>query len=402
MNNNSERNIILIVDDHQTNLNLLFQLLRNVGFKVLISMDGESAIEQTYYAQPDLILLDVMMPGIDGFETCRQIKSNPSTCDIPIIFMTALSDTENKVKGFQYGAVDYITKPFQYEEVISRVQTHITMQKLRQSLKEKNQELSDLNNNLERLVEQKTRELNQREKAAIVGRLTQGMVHNLKNPIQTIQTCTDLIEIHASKLEEETVIECINYINVAVKNINQIMDNLMAKSRSEQYEERVPVNLNLLLQRELKLLEANLHFKHQIRKTYSFDETLPSILLIDSHISQIFHNLINNAIDSMWQKHCKELRISTQQDSEKIYLEIQDSGCGIAPENLSKIFDPFYTSKPIKDSAIGDEPTGTGLGLYTCLELLRPFQGEITVKSELNQGSTFIVILPKPSSLESS
>uniref|UniRef100_A0ACD5GP21 Response regulator n=1 Tax=Desertifilum tharense IPPAS B-1220 TaxID=1781255 RepID=A0ACD5GP21_9CYAN len=137
MNNNSERNIILIVDDHQTNLNLLFQLLRNVGFKVLISMDGESAIEQTYYAQPDLILLDVMMPGIDGFETCRQIKSNPSTCDIPIIFMTALSDTENKVKGFQYGAVDYITKPFQYEEVISRVQTHITMQKLRQSLKEK-------------------------------------------------------------------------------------------------------------------------------------------------------------------------------------------------------------------------------------------------------------------------
>lgn len=391
----SDRSVILIVDDHQTNLNLLFQLLRNVGFKVLISIDGESAVEQANYAHPNLILLDIMMTGIDGFETCKRIKNNPETCDIPIIFMTALSDTENKVRGFQYGAVDYITKPFQYEEVLSRVQTHLTLQKLRQNLQEKNQQLTYLNENLERLVEQKTKELNQREKAAIIGRLTQGMVHNLKNPMQTIQTCTDIMEVYAKQLNHKVFLECIDYINVAVDNINQIMDNLMTKSRNEQQENFKPVDINALLQRELQLLDANLKFKHKVNKKYVFDETIPQIFLIDSHISQVFHNLIDNALDSMWQQELLELAIVTRQDSQQIYLEIHDTGCGISPENLSKIFDPFYTSKPPKDQASGDEPTGTGLGLYTCIELLRPFKGEITVTSKVGQGSIFTVVLPK-------
>jgi DNA-binding response OmpR family regulator len=393
---NSERSIILIVDDNQTNLDVLFELLRNYGFKVLVALDGESAIEQTEYIHPDLILLDIMMPGIDGFETCRRLKADPPTRDIPIIFMSALSDTIDKVKGFQAGAVDYITKPFQHEEVLSRIETHLTIRSLQKKLQEKNAELAHLNQNLERLIEQKTKQLIDQEKTAIIGRLTQGMVHNLKSPLQVIQTSVDLIETKATKNQEDSFSNYTKYIIQSVTKINQIMDTLMIKSRKEQNQDLQLVNINDLVQRELQLLEGNLYFKNKIRKKYVFDEQIDSIPLLYSYISQVFYNLINNAMDSMWEKKTRELTIVTRQDESKIYMDLADTGCGIAPEDLSKVFDPFYSSKPPKGEEKKEgEPTGTGLGLYTCIELLKPFNGEIAISSNLGQGSVFTVVLPK-------
>ncbi|MBE9127213.1 MULTISPECIES: diguanylate cyclase domain-containing protein [unclassified Coleofasciculus] len=137
----SEKGTLLIVDDNPTNLEVLFDFLTDAGFKVLIARDGESALEKVNYAHPDVILLDVIMPGIDGFETCRRLKANPSTHDIPIIFMTALSQTAVVVKGFELGAVDYITKPTQQEIILARVITHLTIQKLRHSLQSQNVQL---------------------------------------------------------------------------------------------------------------------------------------------------------------------------------------------------------------------------------------------------------------------
>lgn len=394
---NSERSIILIVDDNQTNLDVLFELLRNYGFKVLVALDGESAIEQIEYIHPDLILLDIMMPGIDGFETCLRLKADPSTQDIPIIFMSALSDTVDKVKGFQTGAVDYITKPFQHQEVLSRIQTHLTIRSLQKKLEEKNLELAHLNQNLEKLVEQKSKQLIDQEKTAIIGRLTQGMVHNLKSPLQVIQTSVDLIETKATKIQEDSLFNYTKYIFQAVAKINQIMDNLMMKSRKEQKQDLHPVNINDLVQREIQLLEGNLYFKNKIRKKYFYDEQISSIPLIYSYISQVFYNLINNAMDAMWEKKSRELTIVTRQDDSNIYMDIADTGCGISSENLSKLFDPFYTSKPPKgEEKIEGEPTGTGLGLYTCIELLKPFNGEIAISSQVGKGSVFTVVLPKP------
>ncbi|WP_341732022.1 MAG: response regulator [Microcoleus anatoxicus] len=393
---NSERSIILIVDDNQTNLDVLFELLRNYGFKVLVAQDGESAIEQIEYIHPDLILLDIMMPGIDGFETCRRLKADPPTQDIPIIFMSALSDTLDKVKGFQTGAVDYITKPFQHEEVLSRIETHLTIRSLQKKLEEKNAELAHLNQNLERLVEQKSKQLIDQEKTAIIGRLTQGMVHNLKSPLQVMQTSVDLIETKATKINDYSFFSYTKYILQAITKVNQIMDTLMVKSRKEQEQDLQPVNINELVQREIQLLEGNMYFKNKIKKKYFYDDKLPNIPLIYSYISQVFYNLINNAMDAMWDKKSRELTIVTRQDESKIYLEIADTGCGIAPEDFSKIFDPFYTSKPAKGEEQKEgEPTGTGLGLYTCIELLKPFKGEIAISSNLGKGSIFTVVLPK-------
>ena len=132
---------ILIVDDTPTNLAILVDYLAERGFDIAVAMDGLSAIEQISDTRPDLILLDVRMPGIDGFETCRRLKARKDTSHLPVIFMTALSDTEDKVKGFQAGAVDYVTKPIQQEEVLARVTTHLTLRRLQVSLEESNARL---------------------------------------------------------------------------------------------------------------------------------------------------------------------------------------------------------------------------------------------------------------------
>ncbi|HEY9833935.1 MAG TPA: adenylate/guanylate cyclase domain-containing protein [Stenomitos sp.] len=152
----NQKGVIVIVDDKPTNLGVLFDFLTDSGFKVLVAQDGESAIQKVEYAHPDLILLDVMMPGIDGFETCRRLKANPATQDIPVIFMTALSETVDKVKGFSLGAVDYVTKPVQQEEVRARVTTHLTLRNLHHKLQEQNRQLQQAEEKYRSIVENAT------------------------------------------------------------------------------------------------------------------------------------------------------------------------------------------------------------------------------------------------------
>ena len=146
---NNSNKTLLIVDDMADNLKLLFRYLSNLKYRVRVAKDGLDALTQVSYAKPHLILLDIMMPNLDGFETCRRLKADPETADIPVIFMSALSDTVDKVTGFEVGGVDYITKPFQYEEVIARVNTHLTLSELNQELEEKNQVLQQQNKELD-------------------------------------------------------------------------------------------------------------------------------------------------------------------------------------------------------------------------------------------------------------
>ena len=160
--NTTEKGVILIVDDTPTNLEVLFDFLAESGFKVLVAEDGESAIARVEYAPPDLILLDVLMPGIDGFETCRRLKANDSTKDVPVIFMTALTETVDKVRGLSLGAVDYITKPLQHEEVLARVQIHLSLRNLSQTLTEQNLRLE------QEIQERKQAEQKIHEQAALL------------------------------------------------------------------------------------------------------------------------------------------------------------------------------------------------------------------------------------------
>ena len=222
------------------------------------------------------------------------------------------------------------------------------------------------------------------------------MVHNLKNHLQTIMLCSNFIESRAKEITDEPILEDIQYVQAAGERIKEIMDNLVHKSIMDKKIDLQPINLNELLQRELQFLEANAQFKHKVKKHYSFDENLPTLPLIYSNICQVFHNLVNNGIDAMWNKKNQELTVATRQDARQVYMDIKDTGCGIEPENISKIFEIFYTSKPPQTvEKKSKEPTGTGLGLYTCIELLKPFNGRIEVSSEVGKGSTFTVVLPK-------
>jgi diguanylate cyclase (GGDEF)-like protein len=150
--NTQDIGAILIVDDNPTNLSVLSQALKSAGFKVRVAMDGESAIEQVREELPELILLDVQMPGIDGFETCSRIKADPDTRDLPIIFITAKADVESKIQGLSAGAVDYVTKPFQYEEVLARVRVHLHLRFLTRKVQEQAVALQQANHELQRLA----------------------------------------------------------------------------------------------------------------------------------------------------------------------------------------------------------------------------------------------------------
>ncbi|BAY36353.1 PAS/PAC sensor hybrid histidine kinase [Nostoc sp. NIES-2111] len=177
--NTINQGVILIVDDNPTNLELLFDFLANAGYTVLVAEDGESAIARAEYAPPDLILLDILMPGMNGFDTCQYLKNNPLTQDIPVIFMTALTDTVDKVKGLNLGAVDYITKPLQHEEVLARVKLHLRLCQLTKTLKEQNQLLEA------EILERRRVEEKLREQAALLDITTDAiLVRDLNNRIR--------------------------------------------------------------------------------------------------------------------------------------------------------------------------------------------------------------------------
>lgn len=175
---NKTSSVILVVDDNPANLSILFDALNQAGFTVLVAKNGKTALKRAKNVRPDLILLDVMMPGgIDGFETCRRLKAGDDTQDIPVIFMTALTDVESKVNGFELGGVDYITKPVQLPEVLARVKTHLTIQRLQNELKAKNAMLAEREVHLTYLVEAKTQKIEQIT-LALVNALENANVYN--------------------------------------------------------------------------------------------------------------------------------------------------------------------------------------------------------------------------------
>ncbi|QYO64306.1 response regulator [Leptolyngbya sp. 7M] len=196
----SPSSLILAVDDNPTNLATLSQTLKHAGWQVRVAIDGESAIAKAHYEPPDLILLDVEMPGMNGFEVCQQLKANAATQSIPVIFTTALADLDSKVKGLSLGAVDYIIKPFEAQEVVARVQVHLQLRHLTKMLEEKsalleasNTALQQLTQALEERVQERTAALEmaqvrlvQQEKLSVLGELVTGVAHEINNPVNFI------------------------------------------------------------------------------------------------------------------------------------------------------------------------------------------------------------------------
>ncbi|MBW2732604.1 MAG: sensor histidine kinase [Deltaproteobacteria bacterium] len=277
-------------------------------------------------------------------------------------------------------------------------------------LDSKNQQLEALNEDLECLVSSRTRQLVEQEKTAVIGRMMQGVAHNLRTPLSVIKSANQLLERKIERvLADDSASALANKARLLLEGSNKdsvlvdkaqrqivgIVDNLMQKSRRDHGVETASVDINELMNHEMEFFHGNPQFKHDVEKQLEFDAMLPALELIPSHLTQVIENLVSNALDAMWGRPTQTLVLRTRQDATHVYIEVQDNGVGISAEDRARIFDPFYSTKPTTEEATEGVPTGTGLGLPVCLDLLRSLGGELRVESVETEGSTFTVVLPK-------
>lgn len=393
---NTKKSTILIVDDVPINIKVILDFLSHSGFNVSVAKNGESALKKAQEELPELILLDVMMPGIDGFETCQRLKANPKTQEIPVIFMTALSDTVDKVKGLKLGAVDYITKPFQHEEVLARINVHLELRKTQLKLV-------------------------QQEKLSSLGQLVAAVAHEINNPVNFIQgnlhyaaqyseQLLNLLYLYETNIPD-SIPEITAYSNkidleflkqdfpnilssmtVGSERIQEIVRSLKIFSRLDEAECK-PVNLHDGIDSTLIILgirlKASLNCPQiEVIKKYG---NLPLVECYAGQINQVLMNILANAIDAIEDASQVQGKIEiiteVTPDEKNVLIRIVDNGGGMSKEVQEKIFEEFFTTK-----AVGN---GTGLGLAIAYSIVtEKHGGTLTCKSNLKQGTEFIITLP--------
>lgn len=397
MKNLHKQAIILVVDDNPTNLEILDHALTQEGYKVRIEAEGLNVIKQARLSIPDLILLDIMLPDLNGFEVCKQLKADPLTEGIPIIFMTALADPVDKIKGLNLGAVDYITKPFQKEELLARVRGHVQLRQLNKTLELQNQQLIELKNELENRVAERTAELSQAlEKEKELNQLKSRFItmasHEFRTPLAIISSSSGILQNFSDRLSEKRKQEHLETIQNTIKHIIQVLDDVLMINQAEA--EKIEVKLE-----PLDIIKFCRHLKEEIEASFISheidfyidlgDEIFNNyqLVLVDKKLlRQIITNLLTNAIK--YSPDHNLVNFSLSRKDNQIILKISDYGIGIPPSDQVHLFEYFQ-----RGSNVGTLP-GTGLGLSIVKKCVDLHQGEITLDSELGKGTVFTVILP--------
>jgi len=383
-------NNILIVDDTPENLTILTRMLTERGYFVRPAINGQVALKAVRKDQPDLILLDIIMPDIDGYEVCRRLKTDEQTRDIPVLFMSALGETLNKVKAFEVGGVDYITKPFQTEEVIARIETHLTLRNLQKTLQEQNirlqQEIIEHKQTEGALKEseQQLRELNvSKDKFFSI------IAHDLKGPLGSLRGLTQFAEEHFDSYSPTKLKETVVLQRKTTENVLKLLENLLTWSRIQRgmlkYSPQ-SISVRGVVSRNVVLFTANAKQK-QITLKSSIQEEV--IVYADFNmVDTVVRNLISNALK--FTRTGDTVEVSTRQDEKHIEVSVSDTGIGIRKEHLPKLFRIETKYKRLGTA----QEKGTGLGLILCKELVEQNGGKIWVESEVEKGTTFRFTLP--------
>ncbi|AFZ60467.1 hybrid sensor histidine kinase/response regulator [Anabaena cylindrica FACHB-243] len=366
---------ILIVDDTPNNLHLLSSMLEEQGYEVRCANSGAIALKAVEIEHPDIILLDINMPNMNGYEVCERLKLDKQTQAIPVIFLSALSETIDKVRAFKTGGIDYITKPFQLEEVLARIETQLSLRQMQQELqKAKDQALKAL---------KKEQELN-RLKSEFVSMIS----HDFRNPLTSIQGFAGLLECGDDIPTPEMLNRYINKINNAVDQLLSLLDEILLIGKIEvgkmQYEP-VLVDLENFCKELIDSLQYSLGNQHLICFNCASNSTKAEMDLI--LLQRILTNLLSNAIK--YSPSRSEIYLDLECQNHITIFKVRDQGIGIPLENQSHLFEAFY-----RCSNVGNIK-GTGLGLAIVKKCVEVHQGNISLESRENLGTTFIVSLPR-------
>lgn len=354
------KGVILVADDSTTNLDILFRILSRGGYDVILAEDGVEALEALAQVKPDLILLDVDMPRLDGFSVCQRIKADEKTSHIPVIFISALDELGDKIRAFEVGAVDYVIKPFKVEELMMRVASQILLAHQQQEILK----LSEIKDHLIRTVS-----------------------HDLKNPIHIVMGYAGLL-LDANDLSPEQIAEMALQIHKSADKMYRLVTNLLDLTQIEAgvMWDFKPVGLNSII--EDVLLE---HIIIAQRKDITIYWQPPAENITvkgdPMRLQQVFNNLISNAIK--YTLVGGKVFIDMWEDGENVFISVKDTGLGIPQADLPHIFEKFYRV----NSTIHREQEGTGLGLSIIHVIVQEHGGTVHVDSVEGQGSIFTIQL---------
>lgn len=364
------RQKILIVDDMPSNIKVLGETLKDL-YEICFARSGKEALQVVNDDQPDLILLDIMMPGIDGYDVCRCLRAERKSREIPIIFITARDDVGDETKGFLLGAVDYITKPFNPEIVKARVKTHL--------------ELKNHRDHLSELVKERTRQLIHSDRLATLGTISAAVAHEIKNPLFFITGNVELASQYIKQGKYDAIEVKLEKILEGTRRINRLIENLKGYSQNKE-NQRLVCRVSEIIQDALDLITHRLK-----RSRVNVEWTdIPSDLKIVCDIqtiSQVFVNLITNAMDAIGDNE-GNIVITGDRDGHRVVIKVRDTGPGIAETKVERIFDPFVTSK--------SSEKGTGLGLFIVKHLVEEHEGRISLSRNDEHGAEFTLIFPAP------
>lgn len=371
--------LVLIVDDTEANVILLSHVLKAEGFNIMVAFNGADTLEILEARKPDLILLDVMMPEMSGYEVCSRINEIDDLKHIPVIFLSALSETSNKVEGFESGGVDYITKPFQKEEVLARIKNHLYLAKLQKEREEQIQVLKEREAELENLNKKKDS-------------LIRMVSHDIKNPLVGIVGITKMINERPDMLEpqKKEMLEAVEKSGAKLLDMVQTMlDNDNSNSVKEELNEGI-VYLDKLIDRVISVNKPKAIFK-EIELGIVDTEFEKSMVLDEEKIEVLLNNLVSNALK--FTPKGGTVSLSFNHEDDHGIFKVSDTGIGIPEESLEGLFSERDDAK--REVVLGTNgEKGTGLGLDVVLKYVELHNGKIWVESKVGEGSTFYIQLP--------